>query len=69
MFSKLEPVNIILLDTCKAFWQPSSALAVDECISQFIGRVKEKITIPTKLIPTGFKGWVIADKGYFLHWF
>ena len=69
VFSKLEPVNSMLLATCKAFWQPSSTLAVDECMSRFTGRAKEKISIPTKPIPTGFKGWVIADQGYFLHWF
>ena len=38
-------------------------------MSRFTGRAKEKITILTKPIPTGFKGWVIADEGYFLHWF
>ena len=38
-------------------------------MSQFTGYAKEKITIPTKLIPTGFKGWVITDKEYFLYWF
>ena len=42
---------------------------MDECIIRFIGRVKEKLTVLTKLIPTGIKAWIIADKGYFLHWF
>ena len=69
VFSKLEPVNSMLLDMCKVFWQPSSALAVDECMARFTGRAKEKTTIKTKPIPTGFKRWVISDKGYFLHWF
>ena len=69
VFSKLEPVNTMLLDTCKAFWHPSLALAIDKCMSRFTGRAKEKIIIPTKPVPTGFKGWVISDKGYFLHWF
>ena len=36
---------------------------------RFTGRTKAKLTIPTKPIPTGIKAWVIADKGYFLHWF
>ena len=36
---------------------------------RFTGRAKEKLTIPTKPIPTGIKAWIIADKGYFLHWF
>ena len=68
MFSKLEPVNSMLLNTCKVLWHPSSALAVDECMSRFTGRSKEKITIPSKPIPTGIKGWVIADEGYFMYW-
>ena len=36
---------------------------------RFTGRAKEKLTIPTKLILTGIMAWIIADKGYFLHWF
>ena len=68
MFSKLEPVNLILLDIYKVLWHPSLALAVDKCISWFTGRSKEKITIPSKPIPTEIKGWVIADEGYFMHW-
>ena len=68
IFSKLEPVNSMLLDTCKALWHPGSALAVDECISRFTGRAKEKITIPTKPIPTGIKAWVLSENGYFIHW-
>ena len=68
MFSKLEPVNLILLKICKDIWQPSSSLTVDECMSRFTGRIKEKITIPTKPIPTGIKAWVLSDNGYFMHW-
>ena len=55
MFSKLEPVNLILLKIYKNIWQPSSSLAVDKCMSRFIGRAKEKITISTKPILTGIK--------------
>ena len=68
-FSKLEPLNSQLLKACKAFWHPGSALAVDECMCRFTGRTKAKLTIKNKPIPTGIKAWVIADKGYFLHWF
>ena len=68
MFSKLKPVNSMLLDTCKVLWHPNSALAMDECISRFTGHLKEKITIPSKPIPTEIKDWVIADKGYFIYW-
>ena len=66
-FSKLEPLNSQLLKTSKALWHPSSDLAVDECMCRFIGRTKVKLTIPTKLISTGIKAWIIADKGYFLY--
>ena len=38
-------------------------------MSRFTGRAKEKITITSKPIPTGIKAWVIANEGYFLHWF
>ena len=49
-------------------WTPDSKLAIDECIARFQGRAKEATTIPGKPIPTGFKIWVIARKGYFLQW-
>ena len=42
---------------------------MDECISQFTGCAKEKIIIPTKLIPAGTKTWVFSDNGYFVYWF
>ena len=67
MFSKLKPVNSILLKICKDIWQPSSSLTMDKCISRFIKRVKEKITIPTKLILTEIKAWVLSDNNYFMH--
>ena len=38
-------------------------------MSQFIGHIKKKITIPTKPILTGIKVWILADNGYFVHWF
>ena len=68
-FDSLEPLNSYLLKTCKALWHPGSDLAINEMMSRFTGRAKEKITIKNKPIPTGIKAWVIADKGYFLHWF
>ena len=36
---------------------------------QFFGRSKAKLTIPTKPILTGIKAWVLADHGFFYHWF
>ena len=55
IFSKLEPINSILLDIYKVLWHPSSALAVNKYISQFTEYLKEKITIPSKPISTGIK--------------
>ena len=37
-------------------------------MTRFTGRAKEKVTILSKPIPTGIKGWALAEKGYFLHW-
>ena len=68
-FSKLEFLNTQLLATAKILWHPGSDLAVDECMCRFTGRAKEKLTIKNKPIPNGIKAWVIADRGYFLHWF
>ena len=36
---------------------------------RFTGRAKEIVKIANKPIPTGIKTWIIAEKGYFLHWF
>ena len=68
VFSKLEPMNTMLQDTCKTLWQAGHSLVVDEAMSRFTGRAKEIITIPPKPIPTGFKAWILADNGYFLSW-
>ena len=49
-------------------YKPGSNIAVDECIIRFTGRSKQKVTIPNKPTPTGFKVWVIAEAGFFLGW-
>ena len=38
-------------------------------MTRFTGRAHEKLTIPSKPIPTGIKGWAVAELGYFLYWF
>ena len=38
-------------------------------MSHFTEHTKKKLTISTKPIPTGIKGWVIADKNFFLYSF
>ncbi|KFA55188.1 hypothetical protein S40293_09894 [Stachybotrys chartarum IBT 40293] len=49
-------------------WSPGTDIAVDECIIGFEGRAYEKTTVPNKPTPTGFKIWVVAQRGYFLQW-
>jgi len=41
---------------------------VDEIIVRFQGRVKETITVPGKPIPTGFKVWAVAQRGFLILW-
>jgi hypothetical protein len=43
-------------------------LAVDEIIVRFEGRSKEITTIPNKPIPTGYKVWGAAQRGFLLVW-
>jgi hypothetical protein len=47
---------------------PGTNVAVDETMIAFTGKSKLKLTITTKPTPTGFKMWVIAQRGYFLGW-
>ena len=47
---------------------PGSHVAVDECVVAYTGRSVLTTTIPNKPHPTGFKVWVIAQRGLFLRW-
>ena len=66
-FSKLKPLNSHLLAIFKALWLPGSILTINEFMTCYIGRTKEKLTILSKPIPTGIKGWSVVELGYFLH--
>jgi hypothetical protein len=35
---------------------------------KFKGRIMQKITIPSKPIPTGFKLFILSDSGYIYNW-
>jgi hypothetical protein len=50
------------------YWVPGTNIAVDECIQHFEGRTLEKVVIPSKPTPEGFKIWAVAEAGYFLQW-
>ena len=48
------------------YWIPGRDLAIDECMIRFTGRSHDIMTIPSKPIPTGYKVWAVAQKGYIL---
>jgi hypothetical protein len=50
------------------YWIPGRDVAVDEFMVRFTGRSYDIITIPSKPIPTGYKGWAVAQKGFILSW-
>jgi len=50
------------------YWIPGRDLAIDECMIRFTGRSHDIMTIPSKPIPTGYKVWAVAQKGYILSW-
>ena len=50
------------------YWLPSSNLTVDEVMLKFESRTSQKITIPCKPIPTGFKLFALGDSGYIYDW-
>ncbi|KFA51971.1 hypothetical protein S40293_10202 [Stachybotrys chartarum IBT 40293] len=53
----------VMIDNCRR-----TNIAINEKIVAFTGKSKLKLTIKTKPTPTGFKVWVVAQKGYFLGW-
>ena len=63
-WEKLEPIYSILKEKCSHYWLPSINLTIDEIMIKFKGRTSQKITIPGKPIPTGFKIFALRDSGY-----
>ncbi|PMD59784.1 pea pathogenicity protein, partial [Hyaloscypha bicolor E] len=47
-------------------WKPGRDLVVNEIIIRFEGRLKEITTVSNKPIPTGYKVWGVAQKGFLL---
>jgi Transposase IS4 len=67
-WDKLEPIFSILRQKCSFYWIPSTNLTIDEIMLKFKGRSSQKITIPSKPIPTGFKLFALGDSGYTYNW-
>jgi hypothetical protein len=61
-------LNSFIQSQSLKFWIPGRNVAVDEFMIRFTGRSHDIITIPSKPIPTGYKGWAVAQKGFILSW-
>jgi hypothetical protein len=66
-WSKIEPIGSILRQASQKYWRPSTNLTIDEIMVKFEGRSTQKITIPGKPIPTGFKLFDLDDSGYIIN--
>ncbi|KAJ0132543.1 Uncharacterized protein HZ326_24374 [Fusarium oxysporum f. sp. albedinis] len=67
-FSRVHTWSDHIQHISTVFYIPGTSIAVDECMVRFLGRPLETTTIPSKPIPTGFKVWTVAQRGYFLRW-
>jgi hypothetical protein len=67
-FAKVEPLNQCTREAARKYWNPTTDVAIDECIERFQGRAKETVRIPSKPTPEGFKIWALANNGYVLDW-
>ena len=67
-WDKLDPIMSILCQKSAFYWLPNTNITVDEVMIKFKGRTSQKVTIPDKPIPTGFKIFTLADSGYIFNW-
>jgi Transposase IS4 len=65
---QVEPIASTVKENCKAFWRPSSHLAIDEAMIAYRGRTSHKVKLPNKPIKEGYKVWVLGDNGYVYDW-
>jgi hypothetical protein len=67
-WTKLEFVLSDLRIKCQKYWIPGPFLTVDEIMIHFEGRSTQKVSIPGKPIPCGFKLFGLSDGGYLFNW-
>jgi hypothetical protein len=67
-YQKVAYLSDHIRHVSRELWEPTEHLTVDEAMARFSGRSKEKVNIPTKPIPEGFKIWCLANIGYLLDW-
>ncbi|KAG6996460.1 PiggyBac transposable element-derived protein 4 [Fusarium oxysporum f. sp. conglutinans] len=68
VFQCAQPWSDLIQYVSTQLLEPGSHLAVDEGMIQYEGRSHQKTTVQNKPINTGFKVWVVAQKGFFLRW-
>jgi hypothetical protein len=68
MTLQIEPLSTYIQEVNLRVWKPGRDLAVDEIIIRFEGRLKETTTILNKPIPTGYKVWGAAQRGFLIIW-
>jgi hypothetical protein len=65
---KLEPFASHLRAACLQYWEPSSAVSIDETMIRGFGRSHHTFKMPNKPIKQGYKLFAVADQGYILYW-
>jgi hypothetical protein len=65
---KLEPFASQVRRACLQYWEPSSAVSIDETMIRGFGRSYHTFKMPNKPIKQGYKLFAIADQGYILYW-
>jgi hypothetical protein len=68
VFEKIKGWSTHIQEVSTPLYKPSSHVSVDEAMVHFTGKSKDIIHLPNKPISVGYKIWVVADSGYFLHW-
>jgi hypothetical protein len=68
MTLQIEPLSTHIQEVNLRVWKPGRDLVVDEIIVRFEGRLKETTTVLNKPIPTGYKVWGAAQRGFLIVW-
>jgi hypothetical protein len=67
-YSYLDEWSEIIQNVSTSLCYLGTDITVDECIQGYTGRSSQTTTVPNKPTPTGFKIWVLGQRGYFHRW-
>ena len=68
IWTKLEPVNLIIRKNCQEATQPATWSSIDEGMIAFRGRSVYKVKMKNKPIDEGFKHWAHCTHGLIHDW-